>query len=76
MIHICVKCGKARNCGCGDCGEKESETCTGCNNSQVLPFAEFYKIPLKELGLDPLGGYHIKSEHLERWNEWSKNNES
>jgi len=76
MNHICRKCSKVRNCGCGDCGESELETCADCNNKVVLAFAEHYRIPLTELGLSPLGSYFIKEKHLQRWKEWSKNNES
>ena len=60
MIHICSKCGTKRDCGCGDCGEKVEELCTPCNNKIVLKEAKEREIPISELGMDPLGGYHIK----------------
>lgn len=70
MNHVCKTCGKVRDCGCGDCGENRLETCATCQNLKVIPFAEKYNIPLLELGLNPLGGYFIKEEHLERWKEY------
>jgi len=60
MKHICRFCGEQRDCGCGDCGEDVKETCTKCNNKIVLDLAKERGIPISELGMDPLGGYHIK----------------
>jgi len=61
LKHYCRLCGKPRECGCGDpCGESTRETCTECNNVKVLAEAKERGIAIGELGMDPLGGYHIK----------------
>lgn len=61
MKHYCKLCGISRECGCGDpCGEPIRETCKECNNEKVLAEAKERGIPISKLGMDPLGGYHIK----------------
>jgi len=61
MIHYCRLCGTPRECGCGyPCGESIRETCKECNNKIVLSEAKERGIQISELGIDPLGGYHIK----------------
>ncbi len=61
MKHYCRFCGIPRECGCGDpCGEAVRETCTICNNEKVLAEAKERGIPISELGMNPLGGYHFK----------------
>jgi len=65
MKHYCRLCGTPRECGCGDpCGEPIRETCKECNNEKVLDEImkklKNKKMKINELGMDPLGGYHIK----------------
>lgn len=68
MIHQCRKCGQSRDCGCGECGNDLFETCADCNNTITLPIARKYNIPLSELGLDVLGGYHITEANVKKYN--------
>jgi len=63
MIHVCKYCDNWRDCDCGDCGESKEETCTSCNNVMILALAGHLNIPVKKLGMDPLGGYHFKTHH-------------
>lgn len=67
MIHVCERCGNRRDCLCGDCGEKKEEICTKCNNIVTDYVILRYKIPKTELGLDVLGGWHIKKSNIEKY---------